>query len=255
MNRRKFLTITSGTLLGAAVASYMNGGAAMASPTHPMIALSFDDGPDPINTPHVLDILDAEGVKATFFLTGANAWDNQAIVQRIHDEGHVIGNHSYSHADFSTLNYTDAFNEILGTNQIIEGITGVAPTLFRYPYGISSTAGDLAIANLYMGSGIKWHWEHYPSDAYNDSNPFVGDWEHGNTTRAMADYVIGNAEDQAIILLHDGGDASGSGLAHFDYLSPMIKILKSDGFEFGVVEYASSPNPVNQYTNGDVALP
>lgn len=253
MNRRQLLTLGGLTVLASTT------GLTIASEAHavtnPMIALSFDDGPDPINTPHVLDILDAEGVKATFFLTGANAWDNQAIVQRIHDEGHTIGNHSYSHADFSTLNYTDAFNEILGTNQIIEGITGVAPTLFRYPYGISSTAGDLAIANLYMGSGIKWHWEHYPSDAYNDSTPFVGDWEHGNTTRAMADYVIGNAEDQAIILLHDGGDASGSGLAHFDYLSPMIKILKSDVFEFGVVEYASSPNPVNQYTNGDVVTP
>ncbi len=227
----------------------------MTSPTNPLIALTYDDGPEPVNTPRILDILDEEDVKATFFITGENALAHPTIVQRIHDEGHVIGNHSYSHANFTTLSDTFAYNEILGTNQIIEQITGVVPTLFRYPFGISSSSGEQAIAALGMTGGVMWHWDHFPSEDYNDGEAFTGDWIHANTTRAMTDYVIGNAVDDALILLHDGLDASGAPAQHFDYLQPAIRILKSDGFAFGIVAAQSDPNPVNRGSRVKVELP
>lgn len=253
LERRTFLAAG----LAAVAATFINPSPAKAEDpmTNPLVALSFDDGPDPDNTPRILDVLAEQEVKATFFVIGEAALNYPEIVQRIHDEGHTIGNHSYSHANFTTLSYQDAFNEILGTSQIIESITGVAPTLFRYPFGITSATGDQAIADLYMGGHIKWHWTHDPSADLNASATWVGDWIHTNTTRAMNDYVVGNAIDGAIILLHDGLDAAGAPASHYDYLAPAIQILKSDGFEFGIVEYTPTPNPANQWSYGQVVAP
>lgn len=212
--------------------------------TAPLIGLSFDDGPDTINTPYVLSILAEENVKATFFLVGENAETYPHLVQRIHDEGHVIGNHSYSHPDFSGLNYTQALNEIASTNDIIENITGVRPSLLRFPYGNTSTTADLAKQTENM-TDVLWHWDNTPTQDMNGGIVFDGDWVQGNTTRAVVNYITGNAHEQGVILLHDAGGPHGAEFGHFSYLRHSIRILKDDGFEFGKLEVGSGPSLPN----------
>ena len=99
--------------------------------------LTFDDGPDDKNTPAVLDVLKEAGVKATFYVTGAQAKAHLEVLRRIYDEGHAIGNHSYDH-DYKKL-YTspDAFlSEMERTDEIIHGILGVRPLILRAPGGV-----------------------------------------------------------------------------------------------------------------------
>ena len=99
------------------------------------IALTFDDGPSPY-TPKVLDILRARGVKATFFLCGENARRYPELVRRIQAEGHVIGNHTYSHPYLHLMARARIAEEIDRTQSTLERITGRRPELFRPPYGV-----------------------------------------------------------------------------------------------------------------------
>ena len=102
------------------------------------VALTFDDGPDPEWTPRILDILKARGVKAAFFLVGKNAEDHPGLVQRIVDEGHEIGNHTYSHANLAIMSPARMRLELNMTQRLIESITGRSTTLFRPPYNADS---------------------------------------------------------------------------------------------------------------------
>ena len=109
-----------------------------------LIALTFDDGPSEI-TPQLLDVLKRKNVKATFFLQGDHVVAHPDLVRRIHNEGHVIGNHSWSHRSFDGLSDAEALSEITRTNEAIRKITGVTPELFRYPKGVESESGNKAI--------------------------------------------------------------------------------------------------------------
>lgn len=99
------------------------------------VALTFDDVPDPRFTPAVLDVLRAKKVRATFFVVGTRIVKNPAIVRRIHREGHVVGNHSYSHPDFSKLRLSKMQEQILRTEKVINRVVGFKPKLVRPPYG------------------------------------------------------------------------------------------------------------------------
>ena len=103
------------------------------------VALTFDDGPDPEWTPRILDILTARGVKAAFFIVGKNAEDYPRLVQRILEEGHEIGNHTYSHANLAIMSPARMRLELNMTQRLIESITGRSTTLFRPPYNADST--------------------------------------------------------------------------------------------------------------------
>ena len=102
------------------------------------VALTFDDGPDPEWTPKILDILKEHGVKAAFFVVGKNAEDHPGLVQRILDEGHEIGNHTYSHANLAIMSPARMRLELNMTQRLIESITGRSTTLFRPPYNADS---------------------------------------------------------------------------------------------------------------------
>jgi peptidoglycan-N-acetylglucosamine deacetylase len=107
------------------------------------VSLTFDDGPDPVNTPRVLDALAAEGIKATFFILGKHAERHPELVRRVAREGHDLGHHSYFHSDPPTTFFTDLLDEVRRTSTLIERIAGVRPLLFRPPLG-KVTAGKLA---------------------------------------------------------------------------------------------------------------
>ncbi len=104
------------------------------------ISLTFDDGPDPENTPRVLDALARHGAKATFFLVGKRALASPEIVRRIAREGHALGHHSFHHADPERTSARVLAAESERTAGLIEAITGTRPTLFRPPHGKLSVA-------------------------------------------------------------------------------------------------------------------
>lgn len=224
-----------------ATASARCPGPAPAAPASPvpastaLVALTWDDGPTPERTPYVLDVLKEKGVKATFFLQGSNAEQYPELVCRIRDEGHVIGNHSYSHPYFPDLTPDEAEEEIVRTNRVLEEILGAPPVLFRYPFGKSSAAADAVLERHNLSTGVLWHWE----------SDLQGDFECPGATN-LARYVAAEAIDQGAILLHDAGDTLGCPAEQWDYLPRVIDALRDRGFEFGVVEVADEASPVNQ---------
>ena len=99
------------------------------------VALTFDDGPDLEFTPKILDKLKQHNVKATFFLLGENAEKFPNVVKRIANEGHVIGNHTYSHPNLAKVNDAEYRNQIIKTEEILKRLAGYAPKFIRPPYG------------------------------------------------------------------------------------------------------------------------
>jgi peptidoglycan/xylan/chitin deacetylase (PgdA/CDA1 family) len=122
-----------------------------------IMALSFDDGPDPINTPLILDILKQHEIKASFFIIGKKISTNESLLLRIKNEGHLIGNHSFSHSYFfdfyPTQKVTDDLNQSTTT---IRKITGLTPKWFRPPYGVTNPNIARAMRQLQMVS-IGWN--------------------------------------------------------------------------------------------------
>ena len=99
------------------------------------IALTFDDGPHPYYTEQLLDGLKERGVKATFFVTGEHATLHPEVIERMSEEGHLIGNHTYSHMQLGNSNREAFKEELIRTNEVIEEITGKEVVYVRPPYG------------------------------------------------------------------------------------------------------------------------
>ena len=201
----------------------------------PRIALTFDDGPSPELTPYVLDVLAAKRVPATFFVQGDHAVAHPELVRRMQAEGHVIANHAWDHRFFPDLTPQEAEVEIERTNQVLTEITGVRPTLFRYPFGHSSPAGDAALARLGMSNGIYWKW----------TSDRPGDFQCPGAD-ALVDYLLTEATDQAMLLLHDAGDTVGCPPGQLEYLPRAIDALRARGMTFGVVAPSPVPSEVNR---------
>lgn len=104
-----------------------------------VVALTFDDGPEAVFTPQVLDILLAHKVPAAFFCIGENIAVQEALLQRIHAEGHLIGNHSYSHHFwFDLFGAGRMLEELRRTDTLVEKAIGARPHFFRPPYGVTN---------------------------------------------------------------------------------------------------------------------
>ncbi|WP_370026927.1 polysaccharide deacetylase family protein [Planotetraspora sp. GP83] len=125
------------------------------------IALTFDDGPWPY-TPELLDTLKKHEAKATFFLLGRKVAVRPELTQRIVDEGHEIGNHTWDHADLTTLSDQEVLTEITSTSDIISQTVGKAPTMMRPPNGatndrIGQLMAELGLSQiLWTGSTLDW---------------------------------------------------------------------------------------------------
>ena len=103
------------------------------------LALSFDDGPDPLLTPKLLDVLDQHGAKASFFLIGHMAEAHPEVVQQIVAKGHTIGNHSFSHEKNLTWMSSSALDaDIARCSAVLQNITGKAVAWFRPPFGVTT---------------------------------------------------------------------------------------------------------------------
>ena len=123
----------------------------------PVAALTFDDGPNASSTPILLDGLKERKVRATFFLIGENVEkdENEKIVKRMYEEGHLIGNHTYTHCNLSKLETGEAKKELEQTDTVIEKITGKQPVFARAPYGelpVDTSRPDPVDNNLTIGA-------------------------------------------------------------------------------------------------------
>lgn len=151
------------------------------------VALTFDDGPDFVHTPLVLDKLKRYGVKATFFLLGENVEKYPDVVKRMAAEGHVVGNHSYNHPNFVKVSNEEYHNQILKTGELIQKLTGYFPKFIRPPYG-SIDEEKLKWATEQRFMIIQWSVD-------------TLDWK-GTSAEAITVNVFANAFPGSIILQH-----------------------------------------------------
>ncbi len=182
-----------------------------------VVALTFDDGPDPDNTPALLEVLARHQARATFFIIGSRAEKQSEIVKKAAVDGHEIGNHSYSHADFNHKSDQLILDEIRGCNTILQKITGHKPVLFRPPGGyLSYTLVDLVKKENMIITG--WSWQQ-------DSK----DWRDGTPADKIADHIIKNIRPGQIIILHDGDQ---NGLETVKAVDQVIEVLQKQGYQF-----------------------
>ena len=182
-----------------------------------VVALTFDDGPDPERTPVVLDKLRKYKVHATFFVMGRRAEQQAKLLQQMVAEGHEIGNHSYSHADFRNKSRSSLKDEIQRCNQTITRITAKKTTLFRPPGGFLSK--DLVDLSHEEGMTVAY-WS-YQTDSK--------DWVNGKSAASIAQHVIRNIKPGQIILLHDGCP---NGMQTAQAVTIILEDLKKQGYRF-----------------------
>ncbi|WP_343695441.1 polysaccharide deacetylase family protein [Flavobacterium sp.] len=192
------------------------------------VILTFDDGPDPVYTPEILDILKKEKVPAVFFVIGIQAENNIPILQRIYKEGHEIGNHTFTHPNIALVSPERAAKEMETTRLLIEAITGKSTVLFRAPY--NADAEPTTEAEL-KPIALSKAQNYYSVGESIDPN----DWEKGVSADSVYIRTVQQYEanpDKGIILLHDAG---GNRQATVDALPRIIKYFKSKNVEFTTV--------------------
>ena len=202
----------------AAVAALAIGGhgtaepaAAIVNENGPMIALTFDDGPYPKVTGHILDVLEKNGVCATFFVLGSRIEGHEDMLTRMDELGCEIGNHSFSHADLTRLSKADCQRELSDTDAEIRRVTGHEASVVRPPYGYyNKTVMSAAERPL-----ILWTVD-------------TNDWR-GKAPGEIADYVIQQAKEGSVILMHDQQTQTA------DAMEMIIPTLIEEGFRFVTV--------------------
>ena len=197
------------------------------------LVLTFDDGPDPLYTPKILDILSRENVPAAFFLVGINAENNIPIVKRIYKEGHEIGNHTFTHPNIAKVSRKRAVIEMDATRLLIEAITGHSTVLFRAPFN-----ADFEPQKAEELIPVAIAREKNYLDIGESIDPL--DWEPGTSADSIVARVIArkqNMTDQNlsgnIILLHDAGGDSRQ--ATVDALPRIIHYFKDRGYTFTTI--------------------
>ena len=196
------------------------------------VYLSFDDGPDPDNTPAVLTILHQEGVRATFFVVGNEMEKYPDVVRQTFTQGHALGNHTYSHIYREVYKSVASYTaELHHTDDVFKRVLGVRPRISRAPGGSS-------------GSFTKEYWSALQKEGYVE----VG-WNinSGDASSQKADQLVRNIANQveqnrilwshAIVLMHDGRGHEETVKA----LPKIIHLFKEKGFEFRVITPATPP--------------
>ncbi|WP_395750369.1 polysaccharide deacetylase family protein [Prosthecobacter sp.] len=156
----------------------------------PLIAITFDDGPDPVLTPRLLDLLKERHIHATFFLVGKNAAAFPEVVKRIVAEGHEVGNHSWSHPLFTQMSKESVDSQLQRTHDAIVKACGVAPLLYRPPYGAVGATQKARIEKTFGYSAILW-----------DVDP--QDWQHPRSAQKVYNAIHKQTKNGSIILCHD----------------------------------------------------
>ncbi|MET9232383.1 polysaccharide deacetylase family protein [Lentzea sp. NPDC003310] len=184
----------------------------------PEVALTFDDGPQPPYTDQVLDVLERYGVPATFFCVGTYAKAYPETLARMVEQGHTLGNHTWSHPFLPELTRSQLAEQVERTGDAIAEATGTKTTLFRPPYGSRSPEVVGWLGEMDLTTVL---WDVAPDD-----------WQMPGT-----DFISGTVLDEAragsIVLLHDSGGDRSQTVAS---LSDMIEGLLARDFRFVVVD-------------------
>ena len=183
-------------------------------PNKPVVALTFDDGPNCTTTCEVLDKLEQYGVTATFFLIGDNITpQTETVVKRTYDMGNEIANHSKSHPDMTKLSEEEIRNEVTSVSEQIEAITGETPKFFRPPYILvnDNMYGNIDLTFI-CGAGCE-------------------DWVEDVSAKQRAKTTLDQVADGMIILLHDFEGNSKT----VEALDEIIPGLQERGYQFVTV--------------------
>ncbi len=178
----------------------------------PRVALTFDDGPNSVYTKTLLDGLKERDVKASFFLMGKNISGNEELVKRMHDEGHLIGNHTFDHVQLTRLSDAEACEQITKTSNAIYEITGEYTTFIRPPFGEWKKDLDCVVTML----PVMWTVD--PVDWNTDDSNLV------------VQRVESVTQDEDIILLHDNYASS------VEAALRIVDDLTSQGYQFVTVD-------------------
>jgi len=181
----------------------------------PYVAMTFDDGPSPENTPRLLDILKERDIKATFFMIGENAARFPEIVKRVLAEGHEIGNHSWSHPLLSKMTDDDVREQIQKTQDAITQACGYTPKLLRPPYGGFTTRQRRWANDIFGVKIIFW-----------DVDPL--DWKILDSAHVESE-ILKQTKPGSIILSHDTHKTT------VDAMPVTLDSLLADGFKFATV--------------------
>lgn len=174
----------------------------------PCLALTFDDGPTQLYTPGVLDILERHHVHATFFVVGSHVPGNESLLRRMYSDGDEIGNHSWNHPDFTTLNPVQMEQQIATTQAAVTAAGVPAPTLFRPPYGaVNSVVRNHVPLTLAL-------WNIDPED-----------WD-AKSSQEIITHVNATAKPGGIVELHDTHQHT------LEALDPLLTGLEQRHYQF-----------------------
>ena len=189
----------------------------------PVVSLTFDDGPNPRATPLILDVLARERVHATFFVLGRHADQWPALVRRMADEGHQLGNHGYWHRKLHRRGPRYVRDDLSrGTEAIVRASGGVRPRHFRAPHGFRSP-WVTRIAQSLGQRTVGWS---------------LGVWDSARPgAHAIARRALEGLRPGSILLLHDGDgyDAQGDRMQTAEALPLIIDGLRARGFRFATL--------------------
>ena len=181
------------------------------------VALTFDDVPDPRYTGKILDILKSEGVPATFFVVGYKAEAYPSIINRMLQEGHELGNHTYNHPYLPSLSLESFQSQIDKTDRILMKLTGKGSNLFRPPYGEVTEEQLLWMIERGM-SVVNWNVDSL-------------DWKGISSDEVIAN-IFKDIGPGAIVLQHAGGGEGEDLTGTIQALPQIIAALKREGYTF-----------------------
>lgn len=190
---------------------------AVNTPAKGTVALTFDDGPNPIYTKQILAILKKYHIKATFFMVGVNAKKYPEVVKMVLADGHAINNHSLTHPMLTKLSEAELHKEVVMPSDIIEKIIGKRPVCLRYPFGASNSHVREVIRNAGMTPTAMGF------------NSF--DYDRPGTDKIVS-WVLKNAHSGMVVLMHDGYDKREQTVAA---LPQIIEGLQKKGLGFSQI--------------------
>lgn len=189
------------------------------------LVLTFDDGPDPVYTQKLLDLLKDEKIKATFFVVAQNAAQYPELIDRMQKEAHCVALHSLEHRHALLCSYYYMKYDFSKSMELLQKL-GCNIRYYRPPWGAKNLFTRIFVKRYHLHT-VLW-------------DVMVGDWKAGPTPEILADRIRKKVFDGAVICLHDGcekyGGAKGAPFNTIDALKIVLPKLKEEGYSFVTVE-------------------